>query len=328
MRAGWYERTGPAEDVIMVSEMEAPQPAAGEILVRVHASGINPSDYKRRGNTKVKPEFPRIIPHSDGAGVVAARGTGVGGLHEGDRVWTYNAQWQRPFGTAAEFVSLPAHLVRPLPRGTSFVEGACFGIPAMTGYHAVHVAGSPRGKTVYVPGATGRVGAYAVQFAKWRGARVIASTGGGEASSAAITALGADLVLDRKAADLEARLLHETAGKGVDHIVEVDLPGNIGFDERILAERGVIVSFGGASAPSVPVTQIGRRARNMALHFIFVYLLDTATFAATCAGIEEAAQSGVLKHRIGGTFPLSELARAHRTAEATTGSGHMVVEIQ
>jgi NADPH2:quinone reductase len=327
MRAGWYERTGPAEDVITVGEMDAPQPAAGEVLVRVHASGINPSDYKRRANTKAKPEFPRIIPHSDGAGVVAALGTGVTDLRAGDRVWTYNAQWQRPFGTAAEFVSLPARLVRPLPQGTTFVEGACFGIPAMTGYHAVHVAGSPKDKTVYVPGATGRVGAYAVQFAKWRGARVIASSGG-EAGRAAISALGADLVLDRKAPDLEARLMQETAGKGVDHIVEVDLPGNIAFDERILAERGAIVSFGGASAPSIPVTQIGRRARNMALHFIVVYLLDAPTFAATCAGIEEAAQAGVLKHRIGGTFPLSELARAHRTAEATTGSGHMVVEIQ
>jgi NADPH:quinone reductase len=214
-----------------------------------------------------------------------------------------------------------------LPAGSSFLEGACFGIPAMTGYHAVHVAGSPKGKTVYVPGATGRVGAYAVQFAKWRGARVIASTGGGEGSRAAIAALGADLVLDRKAADLEQRLLSETDGRGVDLIVEVDLPGNIGFDERVLAERGAIVSFGGASAGSVPVTQIGRRARNMGLHFIFVYLLDAATFAATCAAIEDAATAGLLKHRIGGTFPLGELARAHRTAETTNGTGHMVVEI-
>jgi len=327
MHAGWYERTGPAEEVIRTGEMEAPKPAPGEVLVRVHASGINPSDYKRRANTKVAAEFPRVIPHSDGAGVVAALGAGASGFREGDRVWAYNAQWQRAFGTAAEFVSLPARLVRPLPQATSFVEGACLGIPAMTGYHAVHVAGPVQGKTVYVPGATGRVGAYAVQFAKWRGARVIASTGGGEQSRAAIAALGADLVLDRKAADLEARLMAETGGKGVDHIVEVDLPGNIAFDERILGERGAIVSFGAASSPSVPVTQMGRRARNMGLHFILVYLLDAPTFAATCAGIEEAAQAGVLKHRIGGTFPLRELARAHRTAETTTGTGHMVVEI-
>jgi NADPH2:quinone reductase len=307
--------------------MAVPKPGPGEILVRVHASGINPSDYKRRANTKVAPEFPRIVPHSDGAGVVAALGAGVTGFRAGDRVWTYNAQWQRAFGTAAEFVSLPARLVRPLPHGTSFIEGACLGIPAMTGYHAVHVAGSPKGKTVYVPGATGRVGAYAVQFAKWRGARLIASTGGGEASRAAITALGADLVLDRKAPDLAARLLQETDGRGVDLIVEVDLAGNIAFDEKVLAERGSIVSFGASVSPSIPVTQSGRRARNMGLQFVFVYLLDAATFAATCAGIEEAAAAGALKHRIGGTFALRDLARAHRTAETTTGAGHMVVEI-
>jgi NADPH2:quinone reductase len=325
MRAGWYERTGPADEVIQVGEMETPTPAPGEVLVRLHVSGINPSDYKRRANTKAAIEFPRVVPHSDGAGVVAALGTGVTGLREGDRVWLYNAQWQRAFGTAAEFVSLPARLVRPLPTGTSFVEGACLGIPAMTGYHAVHVAGSPMGKTVYVPGATGRVGAYAVQFAKWRGARVIASSGN-EAGRMAITALGADLVLDRKAPDLEARLLRETDGRGVDLVVEVDLPGNIAFNERVLAERGAIVSFGGASANSVPVTQIGRRARNMGLHFILVYLLDAATYAATCAGIEEAA-AGALKHRIGGIFPLQELARAHRAAETMTGTGHVVVEI-
>jgi NADPH:quinone reductase len=326
MRAGWYERTGPADEVIQVGDMETPTPAPGEVLVRVHASGINPSDYKRRANTKVAAEFARVVPHSDGAGVVAALGAGVTGWREGDRVWVYNAQWQRAFGTAAEFVSLPARLVRPLPAGTSFVEGACLGIPAMTGYHAVHVAGSPAGKTVYVPGATGRVGAYAVQFARWRGARVIASSGS-EAGRAAIAALGADLVLDRTAADLEARLLRETDGRGVDLVVEVDLPGHIVFDERVLAERGAIVSFGAASAPSVPVTQIGRRTRNMGLHFILVYLLDAATYAATCAGIEEAAAAGALQHRIGGTFPLHDLARAHRTAETTSGTGHMVVEI-
>jgi NADPH2:quinone reductase len=327
MHAGWYDRTGPAEEVIETGEMPAPEPGPGEVLVRVHASGIDPSDYKRRANAKVAPEFPRVIPHSDGAGVVAKLGAGVTSLREGERVWVYNAQWQRPFGTAAEFVSLPACRVRPLPDKTSFIEGACLGIPAMTGYHAVHVAGDVKGKTVYVPGATGRVGAYAVQFAKWRGARVIASTGGGAQAREAVAAIGADVVLDRKAHDLETQIMRETEFKGVDHIVEVNLPANIGFDERILGERGAIVSFGAASVPNIPVTQMGRRARNMGLHFIFVYLLDEPTFAATCAGIEAAAKAGALKHRIGGTFPLAELARAHKTAETTSGTGHIVVEI-
>src|SRR3954449_6396003 len=120
MRAAWYERTGPAEEVIQTGDMPQPQPGPGEVLVRVRASGINPSDYKRRANTRVPPEFPRVIPHSDGAGEVAGLGAGVTGLREGDRVWTYNAQWARPYGTAAEFVVRPASRVKPLPEGTSF----------------------------------------------------------------------------------------------------------------------------------------------------------------------------------------------------------------
>jgi len=201
MRAGWFEKTGPAAEVVKVGDMDKPVAGAGEVLIRLHASGINPSDYKRRANVKASPEFPRVVPHSDGAGVVEALGAGVTGLAVGDRVWVYNGQWARPMGTAAEYISLAQRYVKRLPANTSFVEGACFGIPCMTAYHAVHLAGSLKGKTVYVPGATGRVGAYAVQFAKWRGARVIASTGGGEASVKAIEELGADVVLDRKAAE-------------------------------------------------------------------------------------------------------------------------------
>jgi NADPH2:quinone reductase len=325
MRAGWFEKTGPAHDVIVVGEMDRPEPKAGEVLVRLHASGINPSDYKRRANIKMKPEFARVVPHSDGAGVVAAVGAGVTSYTIGERVWVHSAQWGRPMGTAAEYVCLPQAQVRRLPQNTSFEEGACFGIPAMTAYHAVHIAGSLKGKTVYVPGATGRVGAYAVQFAKWRGARVIASTGGGEASAKIIRDLGADLVLDRKSADLAQQILQATDQRGVDHIVEVDLPGSMVFDESILAERGAIVSFGAASAPTVPVSQTGRRARNMSLHFIFVYLLDAETFDATCNGVIAAAEEGALKHRIGGIFPLEKLADAHHHAEATSGTGHIIV---
>jgi NADPH2:quinone reductase len=327
MRAGWYEKTGPAADVIAVGEMDSPAPGPGEVLVRLRASGINPSDYKRRANAKVAAEFPRVVPHSDGAGVVAAVGEGAARFSSGDRVWCFNAQWGRPFGTAAEFVSLPERLVRPLPDRSSFVDGACFGIPAMTGYHAVHVGRSVAGRTVYVPGATGRVGAYAVQFAKWRGARVIASTGGGPEARDAVNALGADVVLDRRADDIAARVLAETGGRGVDLVVDVDLPGNIGLDEKIVAENGAIVSFGAASTPTLSLSLSGRKARNISIHLIFVYLLDEATAAATCAGIEEAEQAGALRHRIGGRFPLADLAKAHAAAEASTGTGHFVVEM-
>ncbi len=327
MRAGWFERTGPAADVIEIGERTTPTPAAGEVMIRLHASGVNPSDYKRRGNLNVPIEFPRVIPHSDGAGVVAGLGAGVRGFAEGDRVWCYNAQWARPDGTAAEFVVLPTRRVKPLPASASFEEGACFGIPAMTGYRATHVAGALGGKTVYVPGATGRVGAYAVQFAKWRGARVIASTGGGDDARKAVSALGADIVLDRTHDDIAGRIFQETAGRGVDLVVDVDLPNAIKLDEAIVAENGAVVSFGAASAPSITIATGGRKARNFSLHMIFVYLLDEPTFESTCAGIDEAQRAGALAHRIAGVFPLAELARAHAFAESTSGAGHVVVEI-
>src|SRR5258705_11800637 len=177
MLAGRYEKGGLADKVIEVGYMEIPRAGPGEVLVRLRASSISPSDYKKRA-ANAPLEFPRIVPHSDGAGVVEALGAGVSDFKVGDRVWTFNAQYKRAMGTAAQYIALPAPLVRPLPSNASFVEGACFGIPAMTGFHAVFADGPVKSKTVYVPGGTGRVGAYAVQFAKWGGARVIASVSG------------------------------------------------------------------------------------------------------------------------------------------------------
>jgi NADPH:quinone reductase len=327
MRAGWYERPGPANEVIKVGEMRSPTQGEGEVLVRVHASGINPSDYKRRANASVAMEFPRVIPHSDGSGVVAAVGTGVHGLREGDRVWVYSAQWRRPFGTAAEFVSLPVNQVKRLPESVSFLQGACLGIPAMTGFRAVQVAGTIRDKTVYIPGATGRVGAYALQFAKLGGAQVIVSTGSGPSSVEELKALGADVVLDRNQPDLESALLSAAGRAGVDVIIDVDIVGNIGLDERVIAENGAIISFGATNRPTLPITMSGRRARNLSFHFIFIYLLNHEQADLVCDGIVEAVSSSDITHRIAHVFPLAELARAHDSAERTPTKGHVVVEV-
>jgi NADPH2:quinone reductase len=196
MLAGWYQKGGPAEKVIEVGDTEIPRARPGEVLVRLRASSISPSDYKKRA-ANAPLEFPRIIPHSDGAGVVEALGAGVSVFKVGDRVWTFNAQFKRAMGTAAQYIALPAALVRSLPSNASFVEGACFGIATMTGFRVVFADGPVKRKTVYVPGATGRVGAYAVQFAKWGGARVIASVSGEEKRRVAHE-LGADFVLERQ----------------------------------------------------------------------------------------------------------------------------------
>ena len=324
MRAGWYESCGAAEEVFQIGDMPNPVAASGEILVRLYTSGINPSDYKRRANVKAGIEFPRVIPHSDGAGVVAALGTGTSGFKIGDRVWVFGAQWGRPFGTAAEFVSLPAAQVRPLPDDAGFDEGACFGIPAMTAYRAVFANGPVSGQTVYIPAALGRVGAYAVQLAKWGGAHVIANASGPDKCALA-RSLGADLCLDRLEGELEARLMAETNGHGVDRVIEIDFPGNLAMNERIVADGGGIASYGAASAPQATITLSPRRARNFSLQFVFVYSLRPGVMEETCAGVLRAQAAGALQHRIAGSFPLSELAQAHKFAEAQSGTGHVIV---
>lgn len=326
MLAGWYDRCGPADEVIQVGQAPTPAPGAGEVLIRLKASGINPSDYKRRGNTKAAMEFPRIIPHSDGAGVIAALGAGVERFRAGDRVWTFHAQWGRPNGTAAEYVALPAALVQPLPDNVTFEQGACLGIPAMTGHRCVTAGGPVENKTIYVPAAAGRVGAYAIQFAKMGGARVIASAGGA-AKLAAARELGADAVIDRNDPDLARRLLDETGGRGVDRIIEIDLPGNIGFNESVLADGGSIAAYGASPRPQAVLTLSPRRARNFDLQIVFVYTLSPEAAQATCEAVNSAASSGKLIHRIANVVPLEELARAHREAESQSGSGHMIVSI-
>ena len=326
MLAGWYEKGGLAEKVIAVGDMEIPRAGPGEVLVRLRASSVSPSDYKKRA-ANAPLEFPRIVPHSDGAGVIEALGAGVRDFKVGDRVWTFNAQFKRAMGTAAQYVALPAALVRPLPSNASFVEGACFGIAAMTGYRAVFADGPVKRKTVYVPGGTGRVGAYAVQFAKWGGARVIASVKGEEKRKVAHE-LGADFVLDRQKDDLATAILGLTNNTGVDRIVEIELVINLPRDEKILAENGTICSYGAARTPKLEISMSGRRARNMSLRFVYIYLLDDAAQSETCAGINKAQAEGALKHLIAATFPLRELAKAHVFAENHTGTGHVVVEIE
>ena len=170
MRAAWYDRKGPAREVLVVGELDRPAPGPGEVLVRVRASAVNPSDTKGRGGARgnLAMPFARIVPHQDGAGVIEAVGDGVPAGRVGERVWLHEAQLERPFGTAAEYVALPAHRAVPLPDGTSFAEGACLGIPAMTAHRCVFADGPVEGKTILVTGGAGAVGHYAIQFAQPR----------------------------------------------------------------------------------------------------------------------------------------------------------------
>jgi NADPH2:quinone reductase len=175
MQAVYYERNGAAREVLQIGEIQTPRPGPGEVRVKLAASGVNPSDVKSRQGMTRKIAFPRVIPHSDGAGVIDEVGEGVSRSRIGERVWVWNGQWKRAFGTAAECIVLPSVQAVALPGNVGFEAGACLGIPAMTAVHAVVLANASKDTTLLVAGGAGAVSQYVIQFAKARGAKVIAT---------------------------------------------------------------------------------------------------------------------------------------------------------
>ena len=221
MYAAWYEKNGVAAEVMKTGELPDIEPAAGEVRVRLYASAVNPSDVKARGGSRPI-RWPKLIPNSDGAGVIDKVGAGVY-RKVGERVWVFNGQWDRPFGTSAQMITLPAALAVPLPDQVGFEQGACLGIPVMTAHRALFADGPIAGKTVLVTGGAGVVGHYAIQLAKWAGARVV-TTVSSDAKAAHASAAGADIVINYRSEDVAARI--KSASGGVDRIVEVDFGKN------------------------------------------------------------------------------------------------------
>src|SRR3954451_24994372 len=227
MKAVWYERTGAALDVLTYGDMPTPVAAHGEVLVKLEASGVNPADAGRRAGSYRAMEFPRVIPDSDGAGVIDQVGGGVTRLSLGQRVWLYNGQRNgRAFGTAAEYIALPEHLVTPLPDDLSFAAGATLGIPCMTAGCCLFGEGTIAGQTVLVTGGAGAVGHYAVQLAKGGGARVIATVSSPQNGEQARLE-GGRPANDYKTEDVVAKTMAFPSGVGVDRVIDVDFGGNI-----------------------------------------------------------------------------------------------------
>src|SRR6195952_4614763 len=202
MKAVWYERSGAAPDVLTFGDTPTPLAGPGEVRVRLEASGVNPADVGRRAGSYRAMEYPRVICNSDGAGIIDRVGDGVTRLSVGQRVWLFNGQRNgRAFGTAAEYIALAEHLVTPLPAGISFAAGATLGIPCMTAWCCLFGDGPIAGQTVLVSGGAGAVGHYAVQLAKWSGARVIATVSSALKAEQARIA-GADLTINYKTEDV------------------------------------------------------------------------------------------------------------------------------
>ncbi len=327
MRAAIYERTGPARDVLSVIELPDPTPGPGEVRVRLQWSGVNPSDVKSRAGTRSKTlPFPRIIPHSDGAGVIDAVGRGVPRSRVGERVWTWNAAWQRPFGTAAECVVLPGQQAVPLPDGTDLAAAACLGIPALTAYYAVHVDGGVVDKTVLVAGGAGAVGHYAIQMAKLAGAKQILTTVSGPEKAAVARAAGAEVVANYKTEDLAARVQQCTGGRGVDRIIEVDFGSNVQIDSQLVRADGEIVVYG-SNAPEIAVPFVPMIVKNIGIRFFIVYNLNPAARAAAIADLTAMLRTSSLTHNIAARLPLDEIAAAHELVEQGRVIGNVVVQI-
>jgi NADPH2:quinone reductase len=314
MRATFYERNGAARDVLRVGEVETPRPSAGEVRIKLATSGVNPSDVKSRLGSTRKIAWPRVIPQSDGAGVIDQVGENVPASRIGERVWVWNGQWKRPFGTAAEYIVLPAAQAVKLPDNTSFEAGACLGIPAMTAYHAIALAPTEKGQTLLVSGGAGAVSQYVIQFAKMAGAQVIATISSEEKANVAREA-GADHTINYKRENVGERVMQLTGNHGVDAVIEMDLAANAKLIPQVLRPKGSVIVYGTGGDALLPAFFC--LTQSIRVQFFLVYELDTVARARAVDAINRALERGTLMNRLAqATFSLADIAAAHEAVES------------
>ncbi len=326
MKAVWYERCGPASEVLSYGEQPTPVAGPGEVRIRLEASGVNPADVGRRAGNYRGLEFPLVITNSDGAGIIDQVGDGVTRLKVGQRVWLFNGQRNgRALGTAAEYIALDEKLVTPLPDQVSFAQGATLGIPGMTAWCSLFADGPLTGKTVMVTGGAGAVGHYAVQFAKWGGARVIATVSSEPKAEQARLA-GADLVVNYRSDDVVAKALDFTGKRGVDHVVEVDFGGNVATTPKLMAMNSTIAVYAtqGNRTPVVPMRELMEKCVN--LRGLVLFALPWPLLSAAQADITTWLAAGKRLHNIAGQFPLARTVEAHQAVEKGDKLGTVVVD--
>ncbi|MEQ1684872.1 MAG: NADPH:quinone reductase [Burkholderiaceae bacterium] len=326
MKAVWYDRQGPAREVLVVGEMDDPVPGRGEVRIRLRSSGINAGDLKKRQDFfGYGMPYPRVVPHSDGAGLIDAVGDDIDEARIGERVWCYGAQSYRAFGTAASCVTLPATQAVPLPDGIVFEQGACLGIPGITAHRAVHITGSVAGKTILVQGAAGAVGTCTVGLARLAGATVI-GTARSEADAACARRAGAQHVLRTDG-------LHESevidavravAADGVDHVVEIAFDKNISVDMEVLKVGGSIAAYATtAPDPRIPFWQL--LFKNVAIHLVGSDDFSPEYKRAAALDLNEMLKAGWGGVVVSRTFPLEQAALAHEYLETRRGAGRVVL---
>jgi NADPH2:quinone reductase len=326
MQAAFYERHGPAMDVLQLGEMADPVAGPGELRVRVEWSGVNPSDVKSRAGRGKGMPFPRVIPHSDGMGIVDQVGAGVPQERMGQRVWIWNAAWGRPFGTAAQRVVLPAAQAVELPSVVGGEAGACLGIPGLTAMHATLAGGGVAGKRVMVAGGAGAVGHAAVQCARRLGARQVIATVSNATKGQAAREAGADLVIDYRQEDVAARVREATHGQGVDRVIEVDIAANAALDAELLRPGGDCVVYG-SGAPQFALPFFPLIAKNITLRCFIVYHLDAEDRRQAIDTLTGLLSRGQLGFPIAQRLALAEIGRAHELVEQGKAVGNVVLRV-
>jgi len=325
MQAAWYEHFGAAGEVLQVGDLPDPLPGPGEVRVKLFTSGVNPSDVKSRAGLGRPMAGPRVTPQSDGAGVIDQVGDGVATTRLGQRVWTFNAAFLRTNGTAAQYVTLPDFTAPNLPDELDFSAGACLGIPVMTAHRCVFSDGPVRGSTILVTGGAGVVGHYAIQLAKWGGARVIATVSSAEKAQHALAA-GADQIIDYRNQSIveEGKRL---AASGFDRIVDVDFGANLLQSLDILKPGGTITSYASAALREPPVPFYRMSAINATFRAVLVYTMPDQAKQAAISDIGRWAREAVPVFAVAAHFDLADIVQAHRMVEDGRKVGHVLLDI-
>ena len=327
MKAAWFEKFGAARDVLVLGEKPTPVAGPGEVLVRLRTSGVNPSDVKKRAGS-----FPNlldegyVIPNSDGAGVIESVGEGVDVRRVGEKVWVYQAQFGRRFGTAAQYVALDSLRAVTLPIEAGFDIGACAGIPIMTAHRCVHADGAIAGQTVLVTGGAGRVGYYAIQWAKMAGAKVIASASNPR-DEAVCHEAGAQQVFNHREPGWGERVKALNGGKPVDRVIDVEFGANLPEVLNCIRTGGVIATYSSTQVKEPQLPFFRMMFMDLTLRLVIVYSMPEPAKKHAIADITQAFRHGMLQHRIAARVPLAEIARANELVEQGGSNGCVVVDV-
>ena len=327
MRAAYFDQFGPASEVLQIGQVETPAAGFGQVLVRLHTSGVNPSDVKKRAGS-----FPNllddgfVIPNSDGAGVIEAVGDGVDGRRVGERVWVYQAQFARRFGTAAQYVAIDSARAPILSGGAGFDIGACLGIPAMTAHRCVFADGDVAGQTLLITGGAGRVGHYAIQWANNAGATVVA-TASNDSDAEACGSAGAGSVVDHRSRSFAADILAATQGERVDRIIDVEFGENLPVSLEVLRTGGTIATYSSTQVPEPKLPFFQMMYQDIALRFVIVYAMPESAKQRAIADIDTALREGRLQHRVAASMPLDDIATANELIEQGTVRGAVILTI-